>query len=326
MLSLNQENVPPNESGTDFVNTWWLCLNHRPRRWTKRLDDAGKDKRRSTEAGEPGDSRERSDGFVQVTWFLQLHQHTHNLISELINSSISEFIHLLDQIQDNLSISQSLTCSFIHWKAEIIWIVFYKLDTNEYLIVLSSFFSLFMSLIHLNGSKLTHLQNMFCSFLMQTTFGICNKSSISFLSNQFTDLHWHLIVISQKRRIQSRIHQIYLKFNIVLKSYASAIKILGNFVSKYLCSPHAAHRGGSHVVLKPEETSAQRASNVLCQMQTWFRIDARHVGVLQWVIFSTVYHEIKYKTEALLRMKNFSSNSLKGFVCLNSFWKTVGSL
>lgn len=40
----------------------------------------------------------------------------------------------------------------------------------------------------------------------------------------------------------------------------------------------AAHRGGSHVNLKPEETSAQHAGKVLCQM-AWFKIDACQVDV-----------------------------------------------
>lgn len=73
---------------------------------------------------------------------------------------------------------------------------------------------------------------------------------------------------------------IYLKIKLVLKRTTSSIKLSGLFVSKYLCSLHAAHRGGSHVGLKPEETSARQASNVLCQVSTCFKTDACQVDVL----------------------------------------------
>lgn len=47
--------------------------------------------------------------------------------------------------------------------------------------------------------------------------------------------------------------------------------------------------GGSTALLKPGETSAQQASNVLRQTSAWFRNDARHVDVLLRVALSSPF-------------------------------------
>lgn len=111
----------------------------------------------------------------------------------------------------------------------------------------------------------------------------CNKSYIPYRSLYKFPCGTSGILMQHCRNWEfcSRAHQFPLKIKLVLKTNNSHIKILSNFVSKSLCSLHAAHNGGSHVVLKPGETSAQQASNVLCQIQTWFRTDADQGDALQ---------------------------------------------
>lgn len=143
------------------------------------------------------------------------------------------------------------------------------MNPQRYLRTIFQFIHEFDLWNYVNEAESAHLENMFWACLIQTTLGIAiNLPSHSLQINLQIPMqhHWHLNVMVEKVRIQSWTHQFCLKIKLVLKSNTSAIKILGHFISKYLCSLHAAHRGGSHVVLKPDETSAQRGSSALHQI------------------------------------------------------------
>lgn len=126
---------------------------------------------------------------------------------------------------------------------------------------------------------------MFCTCLRQTTLGIAinlpsHSSQIN--SHSFMQHHWHLNVMwCRNWAFSLKPVNFYSKIKLVLKRNTSGVKMFGDFESKIFMQAAFSSLLGSHGFIRPEETSAQHASNVLCQIETHFGIHACQVHALQ---------------------------------------------